>query len=381
MSGTVERGEDRLIDWLRRQPGTELIGDDAALLADPGRTTVATVDSQIAGVHIPSELDAGLLARRLLHVNLSDLAAMGAPPPGLDDSASLADFATAAAPAAPDAPATPATPPPRETGAPPEAWCHALVAIAAPEFFDHRHFFSLLLAEGAEVGAALAGGDLASSPTLTLTMTLIARPPSDWQPVRRRDARPGDRLWVGGTLGESGAGLRLLRRGARLTAHGERAHVFLPGELRADDTVAEAARAAVRRHLEPSAQLALGGWLGAQRRSERIAALDLSDGLGRDLPRLARESGVGVEVDSAALPLAEGFRELCDALGQDPLDLALGGGEDYVILFTLPAALEPPKRLGCHAIGTITDGDELTLLRDGHREAWPRVGWDHLERA
>ena len=63
-------------------------------------------------------------------------------------------------------------------------------------------------------------------------MTLIAHRPGDWHPIRRRGARPGDRLWLGGTVGESGAGLRLLRRGARLTAHGERAHVFLPSEIR-----------------------------------------------------------------------------------------------------------------------------------------------------
>jgi len=375
MSAAVERGEDRLIDWLRRQPGTGLIGDDAALIPGAGATAIATVDTQIAGVHVPDDLDAGLLARRLLHVNLSDLAAMGAPPPGLDESADPTDLATSADPTDPDDRAAPVP------TTPPETWCHALVTIAAPEFFDHRHFFSILLAESAPVGVTLAGGDLASSPTLAVTMTLIAHRSSDWHPIRRRDARPGDQLWLGGTVGESGAGLRLLRRGARLTAHGERAHVFVPSEIRDDQTLADAARSAVRRHLRPTAQLELGGWLGERAQSERIAALDLSDGLGRDLPRLARESGVGAEVDSAALPLAEGFEALCTALGQDPLDLALGGGEDYVILFTLPPGVEPPERLGCRAIGEITDGDDLALLRDGHRETWPRVGWDHLERA
>lgn len=373
MSAVTERGEDRLIDWLRRQPGTDLIGDDAALLAGACETTVATVDSQIAGVHVPDELDAGLLARRLLHVNLSDLAAMGAPPPGLDESSHLAELATSADPSDPDASIV-ADVPTAET------WCHALVTIAAPEFFDFRHFFSILLAESAPVGVSLAGGDLASSPTLTVTMTLIGRRQSDWKPIRRAGALPGDRLWVGGTLGESGAGLRLLRRGARLTAHGERAHVFLPGEVRGDANLAEAARSAVRRHLRPSAQLELGAWLGERARSERIAALDLSDGLGKDLPRLARESGVGAEIDSGAVPMAEGFHALCEILGQDPLDLVLGGGEDYVLLFTLPPGVEPPERFGCRPIGEIKEGDELVLLRNGHREAWPRVGWDHLER-
>jgi len=350
MSAATERGEDRLIDWLREHPGTELIGDDAALLPAVDGTAVTTVDSQVGGVHVPAELDAGLLARRLLHVNLSDLAAMGAPPAG---------WATSAVP---------------------EPWCHAMVTVAAPEFFDHRHFFSILLAECAATGVVLAGGDLSGSPTLTVTMTLIAHRPSDWRPVLREGARPGDRIWVGGTLGESGAGLRLLRRGARLTAHGERAHVFLPSELRASEQQDDAAREAVRRHLEPSAQLALGAWLGERARSTRVAGLDLSDGLGRDLPRLARASSVGAEVDGAALPLADGFEALCETLSQDPTDLVLGGGEDYVLLFTLPADDEPPEGFGCTPIGTIVEGNELTLVRGEHREEWPVVGWDHLEQ-
>lgn len=360
MSRAPRSGEDRLLAWLRHQPGTGLLGDDAALLEASG-PAVATVDSQIAGVHVPADLDAGLLAERLLQVNLSDLAAMGA-------AMGAATGAEAGA---------------REN--PGEApWCHALVALATPEAFDHRHFFSVLLDTFAAHGVALAGGDLASSPTLSATMTLIARPPAGWRPLRRSAARPGDALWVGGTLGESGAGLRLLRRGARLTAHGERAHVFLPRDLRGDETVAAAARSAVRRHLVPRAQLALGAWLAARPEkvagADEAAALDLSDGLARDLPRMARESGVGAEVHAAELPLAEGFAELCAALDNDPVDLALGGGEDYVLLFTLPEGIEPPEGFGCRRIGRVTEGEELVLVRDGGREGWPEMGWDHVSR-
>ena len=363
MSHAPRSGEDRLLAWLRHQPGTSLLGDDAALLA-PSGPSVATVDSQIAGVHVPADLDAGLLAERLLQVNLSDLAAMGA----AKGAATAVETETQAG-----APADPGEAAP---------WCHALVALATPEAFDHRHFFSVLLNALAANGVALAGGDLASSPTLSATMTLIARPPADWRPLRRSAARPGDALWVGGTLGESGAGLRLLRRGARLTAHGERAHVFLPRDLRGDETVAAAARSAVRRHLVPRAQLALGAWLAARPETvagaDEAAALDLSDGLARDLPRMARESGVGAEVDAAELPLAEGFAELCAALDNDPIDLALGGGEDYVLLFTLPEGIEPPEGFGCRRIGRVTEGEELVLVRDGGREGWPEMGWDHV---
>lgn len=365
MTRAPRSGEDRLLAWLRQQPGTALLGDDAALL-DAAGPSVATVDSQIAGVHVPADLDAGLLAERLLQVNLSDLAGMGAAA-----GAATAPRSGAEAGAGADPGKVP--------------WCHALVALATPETFDHRHFFSVLLDAFAANGVALAGGDLASSPTLSATMTLIAHPPADWRPLRRSAARPGDALWVGGTLGESGAGLRLLRRGARLTAHGERAHVFLPRDLRSDETVAEAARSAVRRHLVPRAQLALGAWLADRpERSagtqETTAALDLSDGLARDLPRMARESGVGAEVDTAELPLAEGFAELCAALDNDPIDLALGGGEDYVLLFTLPEGTEPPADFECRRIGRVTEGEELVLVRDGKREGWPEMGWDHVSR-
>lgn len=337
------KGEDRLLAWLRERPGTELLGDDTATLQAPaGRELRVTVDSQIAGVHVPADLDPWLLAQRLLQVNLSDLAAAGAEP----------------------------------------GW--ALAAVAAPQGFDHRRFFDgLLEACGAE-GVRLAGGDLAESPTLVATLTLVGTRPDGLPAPGRRGARPGDVLWVGGTLGESGAGQRLLARGARWTGPGEHGHVFLPAPFRRPQEVAEAARRAVRRHLAPRAQLALGAALtgptGRTGRTGRATAcMDLSDGLARDLPRLTRESGVGAEVDADVLPTAPGWAELCRALREDPVELALAGGEDYVLLFTLPAETSPPDGFGCHPIGRITPGPALTLLRSGRQEPWPDLGWDHLE--
>ena len=330
--------EDELLDWLRRQPGTELLGDDTARLpARPGRVWIATTDSQIAGVHVPADLDPAVLARRLLAVNLSDLAAAAAEP------------------------------------------AYALAAVSAPAGFDHRRFLDALLAACAAAGVRLAGGDLARSPVLTVTLTLLGTRPHAAPAVGRGNARPGDALWVGGTLGESGAGQRLVARGARLDAGADAAggegDVSLPRDLDLPEPVREAARRAVRRHLAPRAQLELGAWLGGR---ERAAALDLSDGLTRDLPRLARESGVGAEVEAEALPVAEGFGALCAALGEDPLELALGGGEDYVLLFALPPDELPPDRFGCKPVGRVTKKTELWLVRSGRRERWPDLGWDHL---
>lgn len=344
-------GEDRLIGWLREHPGTGMLGDDTTLLPGSPSGYVATVDTQIAGVHVPADLDAGVLAERLLQINLSDVAATGASRPATEGD---------------------------------EPWCFALVTIGAPEFFDHRHFFSILLQECAAAGVALAGGDLAASPTLCVTMTLTARPPEGWRRVRRSGARPGDVLWSGGSLGQAAAGLRLLRRGARLTAHGERAHVFLPEIFRADEAMAETARSAVSRLLRPRAQVELGAWLGSLPSEVPVAGLDLSDGLSRDLPRLARESGVGAEVDARLLPQAGGpeeFGALCTVLETDPIDIALAGGEDYVLLFTLPEGTTPPERFGCQAIGRIVEGNEVTLIRSDVREPWPQMGWDHLDHA
>jgi thiamine-monophosphate kinase len=331
----MSSGEDALLGWLRTRPGTELLGDDTArLAAGPGLVWLATTDSQIAGVHLPAGIDPALLARRLLAVNLSDLAASGAAP------------------------------------------AYALVAVSAPPGFRHRRFFDALLAACAAAGVRLAGGDLARSPVPTLTLTLLGTRPAGAPVLGRSGGRAGDALWAGGTLGESGAGQRLLARGARAVPAGTGVRVTLPAGLRRTRRLADAARRAVGRHLEPRPQLELGAWLGAR---ARAAAIDLSDGLARDLPRLARESGAGAEVEAEALPLAAGFEELCAALGEDPLALALGGGEDYVLLFALPAGEAPPERFGCRRIGRLTENRKLTLLREGRRERWPELGWDHLQ--
>lgn len=323
--------EDRLIGWLRRQPGTELLGDDAALL--PTGPQVATVDSQIEGVHFPEGLDPAAVARKLLAINLSDLAAVGAVPR------------------------------------------YALLALSARSGFDHRRFYRAVLESCGEVGVKLAGGDVARSPGGTVaTLTLLGDRPEDGEFLRRGDARPGDELRVGGTLGESAAGQRLLARGARL--EGDR--VRLPDDFRTPEALARAARRAVRRHLLPRPQLELGRRLG---RLHRVAAMDLSDGLARDLPRMCRESGVGAEVEARALPRAPAFDHLCDALEEDPVRLAIEGGEDYVLLFTLPkdAAADLPS--SCHRIGTVIEGRDLRLIRAGRVEPLPRGGWDHLEEA
>jgi len=312
----VSGGEDELVAWLRRRlPGRDLLGDDTARLAARG-ALAATVDQQIEGVHFPPGLEAGVVARRLLAVNLSDLAAAGARP----------------------------------------RW--ALCAIAAPPGFAHRRFFEALLAACAEQGVTLAGGDLARSPTLALSLTLLGEHRAGARPLSRRRARPGQ-----------------LVRGARLVG----GRVRLPRSLGLPPQLRAAARRAVARHLAPAPQLALGAALA--RAGGAGAAIDVSDGLARDLGRVCEASGVGARLDLPSLrrALAPDFEALCAALELSPLGLALGGGEDYVLLFTLPRRAPSRLRALGQEIGSIERSRKLEMRdADGRLHPLPELGWDHL---
>ncbi len=171
--------------------------------------------------------------------------------------------------------------------------------------------------------------------SLTAVLTVFGSRYEHGRWLGRGEAEAGHVLWSGGSFGESAAGAKLLGRGATLSGR----RVCLPESLKAPPGVLQAARRAVRRHLEPRPQLELGRWLS---RRKKGAAIDCSDGLARDLHRLCRESGVGAEVDLAALPLRRDFQKLCEEIGCRASELALGGGEDYVLLFTLEPDQEPP---------------------------------------
>lgn len=352
-SGEGGRGEDELIGWLRGHLGDgSPIGDDAALLDE---RTAITVDHQIEGVHFPTGTDPATVARRLLAVNLSDLAAVGAEPR------------------------------------------QALLALATAPGFDHRRFFRALTAACARHGVTLAGGDLAglpgsggagSGPGLVASLTLLGELPEGGAWVRRRGARPGDALWVGGTLGESALGRHLVARGARL---GDELPASPPPLPPLPPSLAAAARRAVRRHLLPEPQLELGRALGRRAAggiAHPPAALDVSDGLAVDLARLCRASGVGADVSLPALPRAAGSAALAAHLELDVEALALGGGEDYVLLFTWPAPTTQNAPEGCTRIGTITAAPGALRGFDGgfdergsplgESRPLPLTGWDHL---
>lgn len=337
-------GEEAFVAWLRRRlPPPILVGDDTAALPPPARGNhfVVTVDQQIEGSHFAPGLDPTLLGRRLLGVNLSDIAAAGALP----------------------------------------RW--ALLTLALPPEADPRPIVEGVLAEAKRHGVALAGGDVARGELLAATLTLIGEKSKRDAPLTRDRARPGQAIWVGGTLGESALGCELLLRGAHI--HGRRISFphgswgFEPGR-----PLEAAARRAVRRNVLPLPQLALGRWLAGLGARRAGACIDISDGLAKDLRRICTASGVGAEVDlhllHAAVPPR--FDDLAEALGLDPIAVALAGGEDYVLLFTLPVDVEPPARFRAVRVGRVLRGRRLVMLdAAGARHPLPHLGWDHLSPA
>jgi thiamine-monophosphate kinase len=248
------------------------VGDDAALVTAPaGSEIVLALDTIVENSHFPSTMDARFVGHRVLAVNLSDLAAMGAEP----------------------------------------AW--ALLGLTLPSVDEHwlAGFSAGLDALARRTGVALVGGDTTRGP-LTATLALAGTVPVG-QALRRDGAQPGDDLWISGTPGDAAAGLAVLQG-------------RLPGQGRARDAL-------LHRFQLPEARVALGIAI----RGIATACIDVSDGLAGDLAKLCAASGTGADIESRELPLSAG---LCSVAGPEArLGYALGGGDDYELLFTAPPAL------------------------------------------
>ena len=329
-------GETALIDRIyRRVPPapnwvTTGIGDDAAVI-EPARGTldVVTTDTLVEGVHFERAfVSAADLGHKTLAVNLSDLAAMGATPRFVVLSLVL-----------------PAT-------------------MAAADL-DLVVDGMLMLAGRHRV--ALVGGNITRSRgPLVLGMTAIGA-------VRRRrvltraGGRPGDELWVTGTLGGAAAGLACLQRDAAGPAPG-------------DSDLA----GCVERYRRPEPRVRIGTLLGRNRAAH--AAIDLSDGLADGLRQLAQACHLGAVVDGPAVPIDVGARRWFDTHGLAPLDAAVAGGDDYELLVAVPrtyrrrfaAIIRLARGVPMTRIGELTKDTALVLrTRDGDR-ALP-AGYEHFK--
>jgi thiamine-monophosphate kinase len=327
------------------------IGDDASVISQlAGRAVVVTTDLLAEGIDFyRAATPPRLLGHKALAVSLSDIAAMGARP--LWSLVSI--------------------------GLPDDVWNDTF----KDEFFEGY----LMLAD--EYGVALAGGDVSRTVEQIVIDSILLGEVSSGAAVLRSTAQPGDQIYVTGALGGSAAGLKLIEMGARLRSQksevrsqkdtkdrgssptvregseseppadrGPQAGSPLgvvvaggPGKNSDDDSI----QTLLLRHLRPRPRVGWGIVLGEERLAG--AMIDISDGLSSDLARLCRESNVGALIQSAQIPIDKDVIKLCGRRALDPLALALHGGEDFELLFTVHPenAARLPKRVDGVAISCI----------------------------
>jgi thiamine-monophosphate kinase len=301
------------------------IGDDAALVSGtPGYEMVLTCDWFLEGTHfLRNKHPADAIGWKCLVRAVSDIAAMGAVPRSF------------------------------------------LLSLALPRGLAGSwldDFLGGLSRAARRFGCSLAGGDTTERREVLINVTVVGEVRRGRE-VRRSGARPGDIIYVSGRLGEAELGLRLLRERKRGSG---------------------AQDARLRKHLYPDPRVELGRWLSEKRVPN--AMMDLSDGLSSDLRRLCEASRVGAVIRSDRLPTVR-VTKLERNRGVDPLLLALHGGDDYELLFTVPKskAERLPRSMGGVAltrIGEVTRTREV-MVTDG--DGRPRVleprGWDPFRKS
>ena len=321
------KSEADFIAWIRRRTPRRVagltlgIGDDAALITVPrGRELILTTDMSIEGVHFTATLHPpAAVGHRALARSLSDVAAMGGTPR------------------------------------------YALISLAVTQRTKRawlEGFFNGLFALARRFAVVVIGGDTAVVTGPVASDVVVAGVVPRGRALLRSGAKPGDRIFVGGRLGMAALGLRLLMSRSRIRNSVE--------------------RAALRAHLFPQPQCALGRFLSERRLA--TAMMDLSDGLSIDLRRLCDASGAGANLFADRIPAPP----LPDA--EDALGLALQGGEDYQLLFTVsPAkAAKIPRQFGripLRCIGEIRASRGIDLVsQDGNTLPFEIHGYDHFSR-
>ncbi len=307
------------------------IGDDVAVLSvDGDQWLLATVDCQVEDVHfLRRAITPAQLGRRALAINLSDLAAIGGYP------------------------------------------LFALVSLGLPNSLDVlwvEELYHGLGHEARQHGVAIVGGNMTRSPGgIWVDVTVLGRVRRD-EVVLRSGARPGDLVLVTGQLGAAAAGLQLL-------LDPELTHVVGDPEP------------ALTRHFTPTPRLAEAAVIARSR--QVTAMIDLSDGLSSDIGHICEQSGVGVRLWAAALPIAPAARAIAAARGEPPWNIALAGGEDYELCFTAPpdaaaslaAAIQEQTGAPVTVVGEILPAEAGRWMRLPEGDAIPLAprGWEHFK--
>ena len=310
--------------YFARQPVTRAdvrlgIGDDAAVLAPPlGHELVVTTDLLVSGVHFLPDVDPAALGHKALAVNLSDLAAMGAEP----------------------------------------AWFLLNIALPTVDEKWLAGFCDGLFVLARRYHVQLVGGDTSRAPQVVIAIEAHGFVPAG-QALTRAGAKPGDRIFITGVLGDAGLALRHRQGRLKLSA------AELPS--------------CVERMDRPPPRVEEGLAL----RGIASSAIDISDGLVADLGHILERSNVGAKLDLGRLPLSAAYRA---HLAEAGWDVALANGDDYELCFTVPpgnlAALEKIKTRfpGITEIGLIESGSGLRILDAAGKPYLPKtVGHDHFK--
>jgi len=269
------------------------VGDDGAILQpSPGTQQVQVIDTLVEGVHFPANVDAGDIGYRVVAVNLSDIAAMGARPRWMTLALTLWDKD--------------------------ESW----VEDFAAGLFD----------AAAQHNVVLVGGDTTQGDGVVITVHVTGEV-DEGTAILRSGAKPGDTVFVSGSVGDAAAGLELIREGV------------------SDDVL-------VQRFLRPMPRIALGQALSARAH----AAIDVSDGLIADLAKMLIASGAGAEIEIGKIPMSDALLARFDR--DSATRFALTGGDDYELCFAAPADAVAGID-GITAIGTVTEGSGVICRRDG----------------
>src|SRR5215213_1502072 len=340
-STSSPRSEFDFINSLRQRAGSLIsqsliagIGDDAAVFrTTSGKETVITADLLVEDIDFRrTTTPPYLLGHKALAVSLSDIAAMGSRP----------------------------------------LW--SLVSIGVPEDVWQTDFVERLYDGWMDLanryGVQLIGGDTSRTNERVVIDSIMIGECSAGLAVKRTGASPGDHIYVTGSLGAAAAGLRLIERGAHLA------------DQNLGDEDSQKLDHVLLRQLRPEPRVGWGIVLGEERLA--TAMIDLSDGLSSDLNHLCTASDVGALLDASLLPIDERVVELCGRRALDPLQLALHGGEDFELLFTVKPenVARLPRRVDgveIKRIGEVTEANAGVKISEGTR-IWDLKpgGWKHF---